>query len=522
MSSPASPALQPWNWSEDPSWAGRTALVLGTGESSCATALWLMSRGLTVRMADTRTGLMLPQELQAAVAAGDLHLLEGCAQGFEGLSLDGVDLLVPTPGLSPHPGRIGSVARLLAEARARSIAIASELDLFDAANAALADTRGVRPAVVAITGTNGKTTTATLTAHLLESAGLRVGLAGNVSPSLLAAFRAAELKGEMPEVWVLELSSFQLALAHRFTPDASCCLNFAEDHLDWHLDLDDYLQAKLRVHGLPLPTGLTVLNQDESLLVEKLGRSRRLESFGLLPLDAHPELSWGLVEDRLTWLAHRSTTATAERPRRGAKASEAQGPAPVQRLMPADALKIRGPHNWSNALASLALAHAVGAPLAGLLDGLRTYTPEPHRLAWVADVAGVSYIDDSKATNVHAALAGLRSVEGPLVVLLGGEGKGQDFTPLGPALRERNAAVITLGKAGPDLAELARRHGLQAVECASLPEAVAAATEIARGLAADHGRATVLLSPACSSLDMFRSYAHRSEVFCASIPEGDA
>lgn len=517
------PPTTPWNWADDSAWAGRTALVLGVGESSRATAVWLMARGLRVRMADTRSGLAIPESLIAAVEAGQLSLLQGCASGFEGLDLTGIDLLVPTPGLSPRPGRSGSIAHLLQQARQTGIAIAAELDLFDWGHRSSLLAEGLKPAaVIAITGTNGKTTTATLAAHLLESAGLRAGLAGNVSPSLLAALREAEISGQWPDVWVLELSSFQLAHAHRFQPDAACCLNFAEDHLDWHLDLDDYLQAKLRVHGLPQPSGRLILNADEPLLVTALRgpafASAEVEAFGLQSLEKRPDLAWGLMTDRLTWLAHRPETIP-EKGRRRSRSAPAAEPSALSRLMPADAMGIRGPHNWSNALAALSLCQAAGAPIAGLLDGLRTYAPEPHRLEQVAEVAGVAYINDSKATNVHAALAGLRSVEGPLVVLLGGDGKGQDFSPLGPALAEREAVVVTIGRDGPQLAAIARAEGLQTHECASLEEAVALATDLAREQVAARGRATVLLSPACASLDMFRSYAHRSEVFYRSIPE---
>jgi UDP-N-acetylmuramoylalanine--D-glutamate ligase len=320
----------------------------------------------------------------------------------------------------------------------------------------------------------------------------------------------------LPQVWVLELSSFQLDGVQSgpdgFEPTAATVLNLTQDHLDWHGSMAHYTQAKFRVWG---QQGLRVLNRDDAAVMaaqpQPGAAAPGWTTFGTdLP---HRPGDWGLeTVHGMTWLV-RAMPADETRSRK--KQAAVQEDLLMQRLMPAEALRIRGRHNAANALAALALATAVGAPLAPMLYGLREYRGEPHRVESVAVVAEVEYFDDSKGTNVGATLAAIKGLgaERRLVVILGGEGKGQDFSPLADAVRAHVQAVVLIGRDAPRLREVLAPTGVPVIDAADLPAAVRAAAAQARP-----GDA-VLMSPACASLDMFRHYAHRAEVFCATVAE---
>ncbi|WP_149028911.1 UDP-N-acetylmuramoyl-L-alanine--D-glutamate ligase, partial [Serpentinimonas barnesii] len=376
-----------------------------------------------------------------------------------------------------------------------------------------------RPHVLAITGTNGKTTTTALTAHLLRAAGWSVAVAGNIGPTLLDELRQRLHSADLPQAWVLELSSFQLDAVQGFEASAATVLNLSEDHLDWHGSMAAYGAAKARIYG---QRALMLLNRDDPTVmgwcpqapapVAAAGGKVRRHAAKAAALSApvRPYVTfgtdapqrpgdWGLqTVNGLTWLVR-------------AQSSDA----PLQLLMPAEALRIRGRHNASNALAALALATAAGAPLAALLHGLRDYRGEPHRVEPVGIVAEVEYIDDSKGTNVGATLAALNGlgVERRLVLILGGDGKGQDFKPLAPAVARYVRAVALIGRDAGAIEAVLGATGVPLQRCTTLPEAVRwCATQARPGDA-------VLLSPACASLDMFRDYAHRAEVFVATVRE---
>ena len=591
-------------------------LILGLGDSGLAMARWVHRCGAaTVRVADTRSAPPQAGKLAEAVPGAELR----CGALTEDL-LDGMQWLLKSPGLSPlDPG----VKPLLDAAEARGLQVLGELALFAHALADLKAARGYAPKVLAITGTNGKTTTTSLTALLCERAGQRVGLAGNIGPTLLDTLSAAldlepepgtavddvpnadgaegvenapvaalnEVAAEavpelavngdavevtepaesaspaddapldeiiegggppphlipppppgpvfehLPQVWVLELSSFQLDGVHNFEPTAAAVLNVTQDHLDWHGTMAAYAAAKARIFGRQ---ALMVINRDdaavEAMLPQppepELGRSgkplkvqsktvrgwtpRRVQRFGL---DAPRQPGdWGLsVENGMAWLVRAmEADDTPMRPRRGALREEE--PLLLQRLMPADALRIRGRHNVSNALAALALATAAGLPLAPMLHGLREYRGEPHRVEYLQSVGGIEAFDDSKGTNVGAtvaALLGLGPDKAPnkLVVILGGDGKGQDFAPLVPAVAEHARAVALIGRDGPAIAELL--SGLD------LPQQIFESLEQATRWCFEQARPGdgVLLSPACASLDMFRNYAHRAQVFADTVAQ---
>jgi UDP-N-acetylmuramoylalanine--D-glutamate ligase len=608
-----------------------TVLVLGLGESGLAMAQWCARSGATVRVADSREHPPRAAELAASVPQAQFE------HGFDVARLDGVQRVFKSPGLSPLDVLL---VPLLARAAELGVPVQGELDLFAQALAGLEAERGYAPKVIAITGTNGKTTTTVMCGQLIERSGLRVAVAGNVGPTMLATLAAAleregppspqpspagageganvatrppnaplhacssavaeeesAAEGEqslapspapvgegwgrdgafephaaspssgpglqagartasegagaarsfetdehapvplvppppeapvfehLPEAWVLELSSFQLDTVQGFEPSAAAVLNVSQDHLDWHGSMAAYVKAKAQVYGGA--STVMVVNRDDPQVEAMVpppqtvkgatrgARSqtvqRRVVRFGLDAPRAPGD--YGLVtEGGMAWLVRALEADETIKRRKGDDAPEIH----LQRLMPADALRIRGRHNAANALAALALATAIGRPLAPMLHGLREYRGEPHRVEFLAAVGGVEAYDDSKGTNVGATVAaidGLGADKAParLAVILGGDGKGQDFAPLAAPLARHGRAVALIGRDAPALEAALSTVDLPRVRHATLEEATRWCFEQARP-----GDA-VLMSPACASLDMFRNYAHRAEVFAATV-----
>lgn len=376
--------------------------------------------------------------------------------------------------------------------------------------------KGYTPAVLAITGTNGKTTVTSLTGQLVERAGKSVAVAGNIGPTLLDTLGAHIDAGTLPDVWVLELSSFQLDGVQGFEPTAAAVLNLTQDHLDWHGDMKAYAAAKARIFGAH---GLMILNRDDDGVMAMLPAPVRVKlqrpqirahvTFGaampLRPGDYGIERVNGMA-----WLVRALEADETQKRKRGAVVEEEIF---LQRLMPADALRIRGRHNAMNALAALALASAAHCPLGPMLYGLREYRGEPHRVEPIAIVDQVEYFDDSKGTNVGATAAALTGLgeERRVIVILGGEGKGQDFEPLAAPVRQYARAVVLIGRDAPLIEAALASTGVSLVHAGSMDEAVQLA-----GARAHPGDA-VLLSPACASFDMFKDYAHRAEVFREAV-----
>ena len=573
--------------------ADLNVLVLGLGNSGLAMARWCASRGAKVQVWDSRE-----DPPQAAVLRETLPEI-GLHSGLPLVAdLAGVQLLLKSPGLAPGDERI---APLLAAAQARGIAVAAELDLFVAALAELKAERGYSPKLLAITGTNGKTTTTAMCALLVGRCGFRVAVAGNIGPTMLDTLaqalalepvRPAQVEDtgmlaaacetpidasiagsidptndvadpcldtlssgpltdaadelaavdpapsvsvsagpvfeHLPEVWVLELSSFQLDSVQGFEPDAATVLNLSPDHLDWHGSMAAYIDAKAKVFG---ERSVMVINRDD-LQVEAMvpapvlvkgGRGRPTRSVGRkvfrFGLDAPQRPGdFGLVvENGIAWLVRAREVDETLKRRRGEDQDEEIY---LQRLMPADALRVRGRHNAANALAALALACAIGCPLAPMLHGLREYRGEPHRVEFVARVGDVEVFDDSKGTNVGAtvaALLGLGADQAPakLLAILGGDGKGQDFSALAQPVARHARAVALIGRdAGAIDAALAADPASAAV-----PRQRHDSLEDAVNWCFDQAQAgdALLLSPACASLDMFRNYGHRAEVFVAAV-----
>jgi UDP-N-acetylmuramoylalanine--D-glutamate ligase len=574
-----------------------TVLVLGLGESGLAMVRWCAGAGAAVRVWDTREVPPLAAGLAEHVPSA--QWLRGALTES---ALDEVKLVLKSPGLSPFDA---AIAGLLQRAAAIGIPVQGDLDLCARALADLKAERGYAPKLLAITGTNGKTTTTAMTAQLIARTGKRVAVAGNIGPTMLQTLADAlalepvreltpESKPEpeladddagdlpalpeveledivdlqtldgapaneslvdepliddeaaplvelappppalpvfevLPEVWVLELSSFQLDGVAQFEPDAGAVLNITQDHLDWHGSMAHYSAAKARVFGRH---AVLVINRDDPA-VEALvpapevvkaavkGRKsttveRHVVRFGLSAPQRPGD--FGLVEENgMAWLVRaRELDETLKRSKGGKGALAEPEELLIQRLMPADALRVRGRHNAANALAALALATAIDCPLAPMLHGLREYSGEPHRVQYIATLDGIDAFDDSKGTNVGASVAaldGLGADKSPakLVVILGGDGKGQDFTPLTEPVRRHARAVATIGRDADRIEEALIGTGVAMQRHDTLQAATRWCFEQAQS-----GDA-VLLSPACASLDMFRNYAHRAEVFVAEV-----
>ena len=504
-------------------------LILGLGESGVAMAKWCLRNGAFVRLADTRDRSTLSERQLAWLAELEFAGLKDARFGpLSDELLSDIDVIGISPGLSPLQEPTES---FLVKARKARVDVWSEIEFFARALAAIErmalEKQSVyATAVLAITGTNGKTTTTALTGQLCERAGKKVAVAGNISPAaldkLIACLDAADQIEDMPDVWVLELSSFQLVYTDSLNATAATVLNITQDHLDWHGDMTSYAQAKAKIFG---SNTVCVLNRDDSLVIGLLSDEQKSEravvTFGSNSPDEQG--AFGIEHDLraggIDWLVWAEVDEDVEpQPKRRRKSAVVEEePLRLKRLIPADALRIRGRHNALNALAALALARAANLPMNVLLHGLRDYHGEPHRVQSIAVVNDVEYVDDSKGTNVGAtvaALNGLGSNEAGkrIWLIAGGEGKGQDFSPLRePALRFVKG-VFLIGKDGEKIAQ-AIGGDIPCVVSGNLPAAVR--TAAAQAVSGD----LVLLSPACASLDQFRDYVERAKVFVSEVEE---
>jgi UDP-N-acetylmuramoylalanine--D-glutamate ligase len=510
-------------------------LILGLGESGIAMAKWCLRHGAETRLVDTRERSTLNEKQGAQLSELEYAGLKDMHFGpWDANVLIGIDVIGISPGLSPITEPAQSI---LAAAQEKGIPVWSEIEFFARGITALkqqsvseaADHEGwtYQPKIVAITGTNGKTTTTALVGQLGERAGKTVAVAGNISPAaldkLMACLDSADGLRDLPELWVLELSSFQLHFTYSLNPSAATVLNLSQDHLDWHGTMQAYATAKAAIFG---PTSICIVNRDEVELNRLLSsqlEDRQIVHFGSSRPDEPG--SFGIERDPqaggIDWLvwAEVDEDAELERPKRRRKAVAVEAePIRLKRLIPADALRIRGKHNALNALAALALARAVGLPLNKLLHGLREYRGEPHRVQSVAVIRDVEYVDDSKGTNVGAtvaALNGLGDTTGAKKIWLiaGGDGKGQDFSPLFDPVQRFAKGVLLIGKDAPRIGDALQATGVAVEHCETMAIAVKVASEHATS------GDVVLLSPACASFDQFKDYKHRAAVFVSEVEE---
>jgi UDP-N-acetylmuramoylalanine--D-glutamate ligase len=444
-------------------------LVIGLGKTGLSCVRYLARRGVPVRVVDSRAappGLEAARALAGAAGGAPGSALDVRLGGFDLAALERVREVVLSPGVAPSEP-------IVREARRRRIPVVGDIELF---------ARAVRAPVVAITGTNGKSTVTSLVAHMVATAGRRVLAGGNLGEPALDL-----LEQPRPDLYVLELSSFQLESTESLGLAAAAVLNVSPDHLDRYASIEDYARAKARIleHA-----ATAVLNLDDA-------RVR-----AMAPPPPARTLTFSLAPDG----ARRGADFVLGTRERGARWLVAQG----EPVLPVSALRIAGLHNAANALAALALGVAIGVPLEPMRRALETFEGLPHRSVRVAEIGGVRYVNDSKGTNVGATLAAVAGFEGPLVLIAGGDGKGQDFAPLAPALRGKVRHVVLIGKDAAALA--AALSGIAPIEqAASLEAAVGAAAAAARP------GDTVLLSPACASLDMFRDYTERGARFAAAV-----
>jgi len=441
---------------------GKRVLVVGLGESGLAMAKWLHRQGALVRVADSRDNPPNVDALQRVAPGAEL-----IAGPFVEAPFAAADLVALSPGVPKATPVIAAVDRK----------IVSEIELFAA---------GVREQVpdskiIAITGSNGKTTTTALTAHILNGAGVPAIACGNISPSALDALMDAQDAGALPQVWVVELSSFQLETTHHLNAEAATVLNVSEDHLDrYDGSLANYAAAKSRVFK---GKGIMVLNRDDDYSMANGRCGRTMVTFGLTA--APRGVDYGFADGAIC---------------RG-----------QEKLVALADLKLSGLHNAANVMAALALCEAIGITPARLVAPLKSFTGLPHRVETVAEIDGVLYVDDSKGTNVGATLAAIEGMGRRVAIVPAATAKGQDFAPLKPALEKHGRAVALIGR---DAAAIG-----MALEGSGVPTRIVGDMDAAvRWLAAQaQSGDCVLLSPACASLDMYRNYAHRAQAFIDAV-----
>ncbi len=450
----------------------QSVLVIGLGETGLSLARWLTAQDAQVCVADSRATPPGADTLYKEMPQVDAHF-----GPFRDESLIGIDRIAISPG-------VPLAEPFVQRAIARGIPVVGDIELLaQEINAASS-----KPKVIAITGANGKTTVTSMVGAMCAAAGLDTQVAGNISPAVLDALR--EREGKQPQVWVLELSSFQLETTHSLDADAAVVLNVTEDHLDrYDGSMDKYAAAKLRIfHG----DGVQVVNRDDARSAVMKIAGRKQLSFGLNAPSS--DADWGISrEGALVWLMHGS-----------------------HKILRADELQVSGLHNVANALAALALCRALDLPLEPIVEALRAFKGLPHRVEKVAELFGVTYYDDSKGTNVGATEAALKGLGRPAVVILGGDGKGQDFAPLKVAVAEHARAAVLIGRDAPLIEKALQGCGKPIVNARDMDEAVRIATNHAQS-----GDA-VLMSPACASFDMYKNYLHRAETFIAAVKKVEA
>ena len=448
----------------------KNVLVLGLGDTGLSCTRWLAARGARVSAADSRT--VPPHAARLAELLPQVTLHTG---DFDDTLLQATELLVVSPGV---PLADPAVARAIAA----GVGVVGDVELFARAIAALNAQREHPMRLLAITGSNGKSTVTAMCGDMCRMAGLAPCVAGNIGlPVLDALLEIEQGLAPAPQVWVLELSSFQLETTSSLNATAATVLNLSEDHMDRYPDMAAYAAAKARIFS---GDGVQVLNRDDARVMTMALPGRRVSSFGMgrCPDDEH----FGLCDDELCFGG--------------------------EMLMPIDALPVAGLHNAVNALAALALTRALDLPMEALLRGLVHFKGLPHRVEKVAEIEGVTWYDDSKGTNVGATEAALYGMGNRrAVVILGGDGKGQDFSPLKAAVAANARAVLLIGRDAPLIAAAIAGSGIDTYPAASLQDAVEQAQRLA------HPGDAVLLSPACASFDMFRNYIERAEVFVAAV-----
>lgn len=443
----------------------KRVLVLGLGDTGLSALRWLYRQGVRLSVADTRETPPGVDVLKTEMPTVKLH-----TGAFTEAAFKDAEVIVISPG-------VPKAEPLVQDAMRRGVPVVGDVELF-------AQFKPASAKVIAITGANGKSTVTTLVGEMCKAAGLKTVVAGNIGLPVLDT-----LNGEVPDVYVLELSSFQLETTSSLNADASTVLNISEDHMDRYQGLEDYAAAKARIFA---GHGVQVLNRQDAWSMGMAIQGRVCVTFGLD--QAANAADYGLSHQADKTLLMRGN----------------------QELLDTHMMKITGLHNAANALAAMALCEAIGVSQTAMLKALHEFKGLPHRVQWVADINKIAFYDDSKGTNVGATYAALRGLVSPnsqrrIVLIAGGDGKGQDFTPLHAIVKTNARAVVLIGHDAPQIEAALQGSGVQVLHGANLENAVEQAYQVAV-----QGDA-VLLSPACASFDMFRNYVHRAEVFVQSV-----
>ena len=451
-------------------WHDKSILVLGAGDTGLSVVRWAERVGARVRIADTRADPPGRDELQRKHPRAEF-----AAGPFTDALFRDAELVVASPGVAiAGPACDPAVARAIAQGKT----FVGDVELFAWEQNELAKT-GQRPKMIGITGSNGKSTVTAMAGEMCRAAGLRTVMAGNIGLPVIDAMLDAQDTGQ-PDVYVVELSSFQLETTSSLHLDTATMLNLSQDHLDRHAAVGDYAAAKQRIF---MHARHQVLNRGDAASLAMRDGRLAVSSFGI---DAAPgSRDFGIAEDWLMEGRHR--------------------------LLPRMEVPVAGLHNAANALAAFALCRAIACDAGKLASGLTRFKGLPHRLENVGAINGVTFYDDSKGTNVGATVAALNGMTVPVVLIAGGIGKEQDFSPLAEPVRKRARAVVLIGKDARLIESAITAARATVTHAGSMADAVEAA--FANAMPGD----AVLLSPACSSFDMFRNYSHRGEVFAQCV-----
>lgn len=438
-------------------------LIVGLGKTGLSCARFLARRGIEFSITDTRNVPPGFETLRSELPRIPLHL-----GGFRTEVFNAAEQIILSPGVAVADPFVQSAIK-------RGVPVIGDIELFAQFLPIVAGDNKAQ--TIAVTGSNGKSTVVSLLGAMATNAGIANVIGGNFGEPAL------NLLAPSIQLYVLELSSFQLETTYNLTPIASAALNVSPDHMDRYPNVELYAQAKARIYS---GATVRVFNRDDPLVATMLNSTSHNVSFGLNPPSTH---DFGLIDQaNQTWIAQGTET-----------------------LLPTTALRIPGRHNLSNALAALALGNAAGLPMSKMLETLTNYTGLAHRTQLIVTRNGVRWYNDSKGTNVGATRAALEGLHpqhgnGRALLIAGGDGKGADFSPLAPVVARTCRAVILIGRDAPIL-EQALNGYATLLRAANLAEAVQVADEVAK--TDDY----VLLSPACASFDMFRNYEHRGEIF---------
>lgn len=457
---------------------GKLVLVLGMGETGLSIAKWLTRQNARVRVADSRSN---PPNMLTMKSV--LPEVEICRGPFDNTMFEGVELIAMSPGVPMAESHVQQAIR-------RGVPVVGDITLF---KWALEQCEAPTPKLLAITGTNGKTTVTALLGAMLEKAGFDVEIAGNIGPAVLDAFMRRVDSGHLPQFWILEVSSFQLELTENLNADVATVLNLGEDHMDRYSSMHDYALAKGRIFQHVKPRcGIQILNRDDAGSIAMGSAEKKQITFGLN--EPATKADFGIVRSNdAIWLTEGKML-----------------------LMKADELRVNGMHNVANALAALAFCRALQVPVAPLLSALREFKGLPHRMEKVAVINDVTFIDDSKSTNVCATVAALKGLQQKVVLIAGGDGKGQEFSALYDAVADHARGVVLIGRDADKIVSVLVGCGVPVLLVKTMKEAVQKSFLLAQK------DDLVMLSPACASFDMFRNYIHRAEVFRAAVRDIEA